>query len=563
MTRKLGWIIVVLLAGAPAFAATTGGISGYVKNTSGTPQLGAVVEIFTSAARIGTVVFTDSNGFYSADNLPPGTYQVKVSAASFLPSLREGVSLRAGAHVLVNLTLNTLSDALTLLPARRGPNTDPDDWHWTMRAPANRPILRILEGDPVVVSKQESEESRELKARVAFIAGSEADGFGGSGDITTAFKLEKSLFSAGTLSFNGDIGAANGSMPAGVLRASYVHHLENGSPAITITYRHFASPGSAVQNSPYAAIGITTSDKMTLAGFIDLDYGADMQSLEFAKRVTSVRPFGSITVHLSPDMVVEYRYATSAPNTRAAKGYDTAPADLSESGPKMALANGLPEIEHARHQEISVSRRLKKTNIQVAYYADLLRNAVLTGAGDPSSYSDNVLPDIYSGTFSYSYPGLSTTGTRFVVEQKISDDLTVTADYSTGGVISSRMSSGIWQDLPAMLTTDRQHSLGAKVAGYIPATKTRWVTSYRWTSGNALLPVDSFNASPGQMDPYFSIFIRQPLPSTSLVPAKMEAVIDLRNLLAQGYVPILGQDGHTVYLVQSARTLRGGLAFTF
>ncbi|HJX84807.1 MAG TPA: carboxypeptidase-like regulatory domain-containing protein, partial [Candidatus Angelobacter sp.] len=203
MTRKLGWIIVVLLAGAPAFAATTGGISGYVKNTSGTPQLGAVVEIFTSAARIGTVVFTDSNGFYSADNLPPGTYQVKVSAASFLPSLREGVSLRAGAHVLVNLTLNTLSDALTLLPARRGPNTDPDDWHWTMRAPANRPILRILEGDPVVVSKQESEESRELKARVAFIAGSEADGFGGSGDITTAFKLEKSLFSAGTLSFNG------------------------------------------------------------------------------------------------------------------------------------------------------------------------------------------------------------------------------------------------------------------------------------------------------------------------------------------------------------------------
>ena len=114
-----------------------------------------------------------------------------------------------------------------------------------------------------------------------------------------------------------------------------------------------------------------------------------------------------------------------------------------------------------------------------------------------------------------------------------------------------------------MLTTDRQHSLGAKVAGYIPATKTRWVTSYRWTSGNALLPVDSFNASPGQMDPYFSIFIRQPLPSTSLVPAKMEAVIDLRNLLAQGYVPILGQDGHTVYLVQSARTLRGGLAFTF
>jgi hypothetical protein len=65
------------------------------------------------------------------------------------------------------------------------------------------------------------------------------------------------------------------------------------------------------------------------------------------------------------------------------------------------------------------------------------------------------------------------------------------------------------------------------------------------------------------MDPYFSLFIRQPLPSTSFIPAKMEALIDVRNLLAQGYVPVVGQDGRTVYLVQSARAVRGGLAFIF
>jgi len=43
----------------------------------------------------------------------------------------------------------------------------------------------------------------------------------------------------------------------------------------------------------------------------------------------------------------------------------------------------------------------------------------------------------------------------------------------------------------------------------------------------------------------------------------MDAVLDLRNLLAQGYVPVVGQDGQTVYLIQSARSVRGGLAFTF
>jgi len=34
-------------------------------------------------------------------------------------------------------------------------------------------------------------------------------------------------------------------------------------------------------------------------------------------------------------------------------------------------------------------------------------------------------------------------------------------------------------------------------------------------------------------------------------------------LLEQGYHPFMGQDGRTLYLVQSARAIRGGLAFTF
>ena len=72
-----------------------------------------------------------------------------------------------------------------------------------------------------------------------------------------------------------------------------------------------------------------------------------------------------------------------------------------------------------------------------------------------------------------------------------------------------------------------------------------------------------FNVSPGQADPFLNLFIRQPIPGTGFLPGHMEAVIDLSNLLAQGYVPMMGQDGRTVYLVQSARTVRGGLAFSF
>ncbi|HZE82124.1 MAG TPA: carboxypeptidase-like regulatory domain-containing protein, partial [Candidatus Polarisedimenticolia bacterium] len=116
MTRKFGCLLVVLLAWAPLHAASVGAIAGYVKDSSGTPQMGAVVEVFVSAARMGTTVFTDSRGYYLANNLPAGNYYVKVTATSFLPSLRENILLRSGAHVVINLTVNTLADALRLMP---------------------------------------------------------------------------------------------------------------------------------------------------------------------------------------------------------------------------------------------------------------------------------------------------------------------------------------------------------------------------------------------------------------------------------------------------------------
>jgi len=573
MTHKLGCLLVVLLAWAPARAASAGGIAGYVKDASGAPQMGAVVDIFVSAAKVGTTVFTDSRGYYLADNLPAGTYQVKVSAASFLPSLRENVVLRSGAHLIINLTLNTLADALKMMPPRRTEADEPDDWHWTLRSAANRPVLRVLEKDKdsddsaamIVVSHNRTEQGsdRSVKASVALMAGAEAGGFGSAGDVTTSFALEKSLFSSGTLSFNGNIGASAGD-PSGVLRASYAHDFGDSSrPVFTVTYRHFAAPGAAVQNSPYSAIQMSSSDSMTVAGLVDLSYGADLQSMEFANRVTAIRPHGSVDVHLSPDMVVEYRYATSEPDTRAAKGFDSAPADLSESGPRMALNNGQPEVERAAHHEISVSRRMGDTKVQLAAFLDRVHNLVLTGAGDPTSYSDDVLPDVYSGTFSYGFaPGASSAGARVVVQRKISDDLTATVDYATGQVVSAQSLSD-WQTLAQSLGTSRQHSVGSKVYGYIPSTGTRWIASYKWTSGHALSTVDAFNASPGQTDPYLSIFIRQPLPCGSFMPGKMDALLDLRNLMAQGYLPVMGQDGRTVYLVQSARSLRGGLAFTF
>ena len=133
-------------------------------------------------------------------------------------------------------------------------------------------------------------------------------------------------------------------------------------------------------------------------------------------------------------------------------------------------------------------------------------------------------------------------------------------ELAFGGVLDLTHPDASLQQAQQWISTQRRHAVAAKLAGAVPRTHTRWIASYRWVNGSGLTPVDMFNTSPGQTDPFLNVFIRQPIPSLG---GHMDAVIDLRNLLAQGYVPVLGQDGHTVYLVDSARSVRGGVAFNF
>lgn len=561
MARKLVPTIVLLALSLAASAQTrTGTISGAVKNSAGVPQMGAAVKVLLGAGEIVTV-FTDAHGRYTAANLPAGTYVVRASAAAFLPSLRENVALKAGAHLVVNLTLSTLFEAVQLLPNRRKGADDEEDWKWTLRSASNRPILRLVDDSAVMVSQGRSADDPVLKAKIAFMAGGAAEGFGSTSDVATAFSLERSMFSSGTVSLRGNVGYGEAN-PSAVVRAGYRRDLGSSHPEVAFTMRRFAAPDGLLHGGAMQALALSVNDRTSIADFLDVTYGGEFQSIQVLGHVNAFRPFGAADLHFGPDTVVEYRYATSAPNTRLEKGFDTAPADLSETSPRMSLAAGGPQVERSRHQEISVSRRMGKTNVQVAAFSDHVRNTALIGAGDPVDEL-NTLADVYSGTFTYDGGNLNTNGMRVVVQRKLMSDLTATVDYAMGGVLDLGARSATWQDVSGLLRAQRRQALGTKFSGRIPRAGTKVIASYRWTNGSALTPVDMFNASAGQTDPFFSIFLRQPIPGSRIFPGKMEALVDIRNLLAQGYVPVVGQDGSTVYLVQSARAVRGGLAFTF
>jgi hypothetical protein len=548
------WAIVIGIALPVRAAEQPGVIAGYVRNAAGRPQMGAVVEIL-GAAHNTLTVFTDDAGHYVAGGLLPGFYSLKVSAPSFLPSLREKIGLDAGETVHVNITLSTLLSFMQLGPVRRLP--DDDDWKWTLRSVANRPILRVLDDDSTT---PENKPSHELSGALSFLAGSAAGGYGTGSDMSTGFEVERSIFADGHLNFSGNV-AYGDNVPAGVFRTQYTHDMVDGSEAtIGVRVMRFAPSDPNLHNAALQALALSAGDELSVGDVVELKFGSELQTIQFLGHLSAVRPYGTADIHLSPNTVVEYDYATSRPDMRTEKGFDSAPADLSESNPRVSLLNFNPKVENAHHQELGLSRRFGKNTVEVAMFADRIGDPALTGVGEVTAAGGFLLPDVSSGTFSFTGQNLDTNGLRVVLQHKFAADLSATLDYAYGGVLDLTNPDVPIQNAQQFISTVRRHAVAAKLSGMVPRTHTRWIASYRWVSGGALTPVDMFNASAGQSDPYLNIFIRQPIPSLG---GHVEALIDIRNLLAQGYIPVLGQDGETIYLVDSARSIRGGVSFTF
>jgi hypothetical protein len=565
MTRKLGVLAFVLVWCFFASAAVNPGvIAGTVRDNAGVPQMGAVVEILANSAARTQTALTDTKGAFNIAGLLPGLYTIKVTAPSFLPTIREQVHLQSGANLLLNLTLNTLFEAIQLVPRHKTSANSDDDWRWALRSMANRPILRLADDKPlVVVQTSEDASDGELKARVSFMAGGDGDAFS---TPSTNFQVEQSVFGKGRSypvkwSLNGGLGSPTN--PSAVIRAAYSREMPNGShPEIAISAKHFASLNS--DQPAIQALALSIANSMTFGEYLELDYGSETQMVQFKEPATSFRPFASITAHPGKNTILQYRYATSTPDLRHAKGFDTAPADLSESNPRLTITPQGQRVERASHHELSVSQRLGSNKVQLALFADTIHNAALTGTGASFTQdTDALIGDPYSGNFAYNGGNIHTQGVRAVYSRPLAMGLDATLDYGYGGALTTPETLVQLSQTSTSLVTVKRHSAAAKLSGTAPASKTKVIASYRWLSGSGLTPVDMFNASAGQTDPYLSFFIRQPIPTMHLLPNGLEALIDVRNLLAQGYRPVLSADGSTVYLVQGNRCIRAGLSFNF
>jgi hypothetical protein len=99
-------IVLGLASGGLARAQVSGAtLSGLVTDENSGPVPGAELVIKNLDTGLTRNITTNSDGFYSAPNLNPGNYEVRVTAKGFQTLVQKEITLNVGAQQSLNLTL--------------------------------------------------------------------------------------------------------------------------------------------------------------------------------------------------------------------------------------------------------------------------------------------------------------------------------------------------------------------------------------------------------------------------------------------------------------------------
>src|SRR5258708_33482822 len=111
LALRIGMIVLALLvaseglAGAARAQAVGAALSGLITDERGGAVPGATVSIKNLGTGVVREVSSNGDGFYSAPNLLPGTYEVRVGAQGFQTSVQKDVRLTVGAQPALNVSL--------------------------------------------------------------------------------------------------------------------------------------------------------------------------------------------------------------------------------------------------------------------------------------------------------------------------------------------------------------------------------------------------------------------------------------------------------------------------
>jgi hypothetical protein len=569
----------------------TGTLAGLVTNHSGIPQMGAAVILYNRYERVVARALTNDEGAFRFDSLNPDLYSLRVTMASFVPALRRDITVHTGMRSFLAISLSSLLSSIELV--YMAPGQSPimsEDWKWVLRSStATRPVLRVLPGidisDPSRRGTQLSmfSDTRGM-VRVSAGDGGSTSAAGNQPDLGTAFALATSLFGANHLQFSGNLGygSASGSPTAG-FRTSFSRGSNEDSPQLNVTMRQVVLPvragtafvsGNRVDMPALRTVTVSSLNRARLTDNLDLEYGGSLESVSFLNRLNYASPFARLRWGLMEYGTLDLAFSSGAPATELLDEPEAADAELHHElltlsmFPRVSLRGGRARVQRTQNVELGYRREFGSRTFSAGYYHESVHNAAFTMAGPAGFYSPSeLLPDFGSNSSIFNAGAYERSGYQAALTQKFLEEHAATLAYGYNGALQSdrsRLMTTDPEELRNSLRRVMRHSLSLRLSGVAPGSGTRYSASYQWTDYDVLQPVHLALALRSTVEPGLNIHLRQPIPGMSgMIPGRLEATAELRNLMAEGYLPLDAGGGRRVVLIQAPRAVRGGLSFIF
>jgi hypothetical protein len=564
----------------------SGSIAGEVKSVAGVVEMGAKVLLYDRHESLIRQVLTNEQGQFGFAGLTPDVYSIRVTLASFVPAMRRNIAIAPGTQNLLQINLSGIFSTVDILSSASHGTLMGDDWKWVLRAsPSTRPILRFLPAYSSSSSSVSSSSSSsgpfssmfsETEGMLKVSAG-DSDGLGsGQQDLGTAFALATSIYGKSRLQLSGNLGyATNSVMPAAGFRTTYSRTSDSGdsNPEITVAMRQMYLPDGRGDAGPaLRTMSIGLFDHLDLGERMHFEYGLNYESVSFLSHLNYLSPFGRVTYDMGKQSWFRMAFSSGTqPGQLLSRNMesDTLTQDLAAlaMAPLVSLSDAHTQVERRESFEASYRHVAGSRTYGAGFYRESVANAafLLSGPGDFLPSTD-LLTELGSSSQVFNAGKYQRIGYSGSMTQSLGEhfDLTVAAGRA-GALLAGLNSMADADALRGNIHTVQRGWMTVRVSKTLPVTGTRVTSSYGWTDFSALMPSHLSLTDQSNQVSGWNIDIRQPLP---VLPGlfgsfgRFEASAELRNLLAQGYLPVVVNDQRAV-LTNSPRAVRGGLSFIF
>jgi hypothetical protein len=578
-------LLTPLVARAAEPLKLSGAIDGVVTDSLGIPQMGAAVVLYNRVDRAFGKALTDARGEFRFFGLFPDLYSVRVSLATFVPAVRKDIQVQSGMRSILSVNLNSLFSSIQIAyPTADSGSLMTDDWKWILRsASATRPVLRFvpdpLAKDPAANQPVSVFSDTRGVLQLSGGEGPDVTGIGDQADMATAFALATSVFGRNLVQLSGNLGyGAQTGVPVAAFRTSYSR--AGGGPEVSVTMRqlflpdHFMAGGGMESGIPMLrSVSASVDDHTQLSDNLVVQYGFTLDSISFGERLNSFSPYARLAYSMNGggELSLAYTSGNARPDLAdGATGDSDLQRDLSDVGmfPRLSLLNGQTRIQRGNELELTYARKVGSRKYELSAYRESVSNAALSIIAPESMYSSgDLLPDLFTGNGIFNAGDYRSTGYTGSVTQSVGEHVNATLMYGTMNGLtatSGELTSSDPDELRSMIRAGRRQAATARIVATSPWTGTRLVASYQWSGdGRWVLPGRLYTTEAMRPLPGLNVCVRQPIPGWSILPWRMEATADLRNVLAQGYLPLDAGGVRQVVLVQNPRSFRGGLSFIF